>query len=788
MMRSLRPDMLAILAVITAASPAFAGSSARVASLPIAESPPAVDGRWSRFMPPEPTARYSHVAIYDPVRDRMIVIGGWDGSPRNDVWTLSLGDTPTWTRIFTTGKAPAARFAFSAIYDAVGDRIVLFGGVDDSGGNHLNDTWALTLGGEPAWSEITPDGPRPPVRRAHTAVYDPARRRMIIFGGFDGTPRNDTWALELADSGSWVEILSAGSPPPGRSHHSAVCDAARDRMIVFGGDAGSGQNVTNDTWVLSIGANPSWTHPSPSGPLPYIRREHTAILDETGERMLVFAGVNGRDDTWSLDLRSDLVWSILPAEGDRPAQRLRHVAIYDAARARMIIHGGQSPLAADDVWTLDLDETPSWVKLDPFPQRLTDRRWMPAVYDDTRDEMIVYGGSRSRARRYLGDAWTLSLAGPLEWTKLATPVPHPRARAMHAAAFDARRGRLIVIGGWNDEMLDDLWALQLGDTPTWIHLDVPGPRPTPRFNATAIYDPTGDRVILFGGEAEDPFQLFNDVWALELGGTPVWRELEPAGTKPAPRTQTSAIYDPTRHRMIVFGGQAGQRQNDVWALELEGAGEWLQLATSGTPPSDRYGHTAVCDITRKRMIVFGGNGTRGLVGDVWSLGLGSAPEWTQLAPSGSPPPPSFSHAAIYDPGQQRMLVFGGYPDGEELWVLQWSPSTSASAALQADSRARGSSTRSAPPTSLEMSVPRPNPSNAGFTIQLSLPAMERVSLRVVDIAGRLVAHLADDYLSAGDHEIHWSGADSRGLRVSAGVYFVTLRAGQQVISRTMTVL
>ena len=41
----------------------------------------AQDGAWVELPPP---TRASHAAIYDPVRDRMLVFGGSDGAFRND--------------------------------------------------------------------------------------------------------------------------------------------------------------------------------------------------------------------------------------------------------------------------------------------------------------------------------------------------------------------------------------------------------------------------------------------------------------------------------------------------------------------------------------------------------------------------------------------------------------------------------------------------------------------------------------------------------------------------------
>ena len=52
----------------------------------------------------------AHTAIYDPVRDRMVVFGGYDGNGnRNDVWALSLSGSPAWSELTPAGSLPSAR-------------------------------------------------------------------------------------------------------------------------------------------------------------------------------------------------------------------------------------------------------------------------------------------------------------------------------------------------------------------------------------------------------------------------------------------------------------------------------------------------------------------------------------------------------------------------------------------------------------------------------------------------------------------------------------------------------
>jgi hypothetical protein len=86
--------------------------------------------------------------------------------------------------------------------------MVVFGGDDD---RILTDVWALSLAGSPAWSALTPGGSPPGARLLHTAIYDPVRDRMLVFGGSDGTGfLNDVWALSLAGSLAWSALAPAG--------------------------------------------------------------------------------------------------------------------------------------------------------------------------------------------------------------------------------------------------------------------------------------------------------------------------------------------------------------------------------------------------------------------------------------------------------------------------------------------------------------------------------------------------------------------------------------------------
>ncbi|MHC4600099.1 MAG: Ig-like domain-containing domain, partial [Planctomycetota bacterium] len=119
-----------------------------------------------------------------------------------------------------------------------------------------------------------------------------------------------------------------------------------------------------------------------------------------------------------------------------------------------------------------------------------------------------------------------------------------------------------------------------------------------------------------------------------------WALVGAAGTAPSARQGHTAVYDPDNGRMIVFGGitntlGVGQPLMDCHELTLTGGSEAWAVLSPPSPPPARWGHTAVFETTKKRMIVFGGDtGFLGVLNDVWALDLTTGAEaWAPLSPS-----------------------------------------------------------------------------------------------------------------------------------------------------------
>lgn len=703
--------------------------------------------------------------IYDPVGARLIVFGGLNVlRPVNEVWSLSLSGTPQWSPLATLGVAPAARYEHTAIYDSVNQRMIVQGGFSTT---YLSDTWALSLGGTPTWTDLTPLGPVPAARSNHAAIFDAANQRLILFGGTNGTRRNDVWALSLAGAPAWTNITPAVAGPTARMGHTAIYDPLGTRMLVFGGNDGANRN---DFWALSLGATPAWSVLN-SAPGTAARSEHVAAYDSAAQRLVVSGGIGIGStylaDTYAVTLSGPVTWSLVPAGATPMTSRAYHSAAYDPVGNQLVAVSGirTSTTYLDEVWALSLSPATHWTQLNP-PVPAPDAIFQhTAIYDPLGHRMIIFGD----AVLFGPVVWALDLSGAPVWTRLHPAGPTPTGTVGHTAIYDPSGPRMLTFGGGATSN-NTVWALSLDATPTWSQILTAGTPPDGRVDHASIYDPSGPRMIVFGGYSNVGGPR-NDVWALSLDATPTWTELLPAGTLPNPRTTPSAVYDPLNARMIIYGGYViGFNLHDTWALSLTGTPTWTQLPTTGGPSEAFINHTAIYDPSGPRMIVSLGDST-------WALPLDGAYAWQYLAPLGAMPKHRSEQVAIYDPDNARMVMNGGYsyqpasPTAEldDTWFLSL-PTAISDAPIE-------------PPVASLLGLRvAPNPFTGATTARFTLTRPQRVELRVFDVSGRWVRTLPGGALSEGAHEAAWDGRDAGGRRVGAGVYFLRVTGADLTVT------
>jgi hypothetical protein len=299
------------------------------------------------------------------------------GTPRADnVCVLSPAHegAPTGSDV-PDAAGPGTLKLHTAVWDDVGDRMIVFGGID-SVASPVSGVWALSFDdtGQAAWTTLAPTGSGPVALQGHTAVWDGEHRAMVVFGGRDGSNalQDAAYALDFSTSedGTWVALGGTSTPPSPRWKHAAAFDPHEGRMIVFGGETSGG--AVGDVHVLGLSAydpqsstSTAWTTPVPSGGPPAARYGHTAAFDRAGRSMIV---VGGRDGS-NMIPAAQMIWFLETPVGSGPMQwtqgahpggfdpRESHDACIDSLRRRLLVYGGVNSFTSTEypeLWVFDL--------------------------------------------------------------------------------------------------------------------------------------------------------------------------------------------------------------------------------------------------------------------------------------------------------------------------------------------------------------------------------------------------------------------------------------------------
>lgn len=310
----------------------------------------------------------------------------------------------------------------------------------------------------PAWREIeieTETSPRP--RWGHVLAHDAARDRLLLFGGSKASGAlGDTWALSL-ETGQWEELSTSEGPSP-RVSPAAVLDAPRDRLVVAGGHVAEDTD-SDEVWALDL-ATLTW---SELAPLPYGLHEAVAANDE--ERAWLFGGLSGSgtplEDLHELDLATGS-WTVRTHTGPHPAARAA---------------GGIAKRGDQLVITMGID-----------------------------------------ASQPTGDTWLYDLPS-YHWFRLA-PEGAPVAGAHHAYAADAECDALVLVGGDDGDHYDvGLTSVLRLDEPPGFDLMPSSNALPPRHRAAAVIDVARRDLIVFGG-VRGYAEVLGDTWIHPLGGCP----------------------------------------------------------------------------------------------------------------------------------------------------------------------------------------------------------------------------------------------------------------------------
>lgn len=276
-----------------------------------------------------PSNRSGHAMAYDPIRQRVVLFGGRNGSiDLADTWEYDTV-TSTWTQRMVTG--PSAREFPAMAWDPVRNVVVLFAG--QAGSTYQNDTW--TWDGT-AWALQSPMN-RPPVRYFHSMVWDPDRQRIVMFGGeASSLDMNDTWEW---DGTNWTQRMTTNAPT--RAVHMAAYDTVRHVFVFYGGY--NGGSVAG-TWEL--GASNAWVSPMVTGS-PSARHGAMIGYDPVQQRVILVGGTGSGGTLGGFFTYDGAAWSQLtPDTGLRAWGSMA----YDSTAGKFVLFGGYNTSDIGGTW------------------------------------------------------------------------------------------------------------------------------------------------------------------------------------------------------------------------------------------------------------------------------------------------------------------------------------------------------------------------------------------------------------------------------------------------------
>jgi hypothetical protein len=197
------------------------------------------DGQWRALATastPAPSRADAIALAYDAAHDRVVLFDAGGGA----TW---LFDGTDWAAAPSLGQASATgRFGPAMAYDAARGAIVQFGVSENTDDGIASGNATREFDGA-QWIDRAPaHSPRP--RAQPAMIYDPARRRIVLFGGGPTNPDDgradlaDAWEYDGTD---WTPRATV-TAPPAQLRPALAYDAVRGRIVLAGAD----------TWTLGF--------------------------------------------------------------------------------------------------------------------------------------------------------------------------------------------------------------------------------------------------------------------------------------------------------------------------------------------------------------------------------------------------------------------------------------------------------------------------------------------------------------------------------------------------------
>jgi hypothetical protein len=293
------------------------------------------------------------------------------------------------------------------------------------------------------------------------------------------------------------------------------------------------------------------------------------------------------------------------------------------------------------------------------------RRGGPQLaYDGAHGRVVLFGGAICQGAFCfpVNDTWTFD---GTSWQQ-QHPATSPSARYLGNMTYDAKSGKVVLFGGLAciDAACDATVAA--GDTWTWDGSNWTQQSstlsPPPRYSSAMTYNSDTGQVLLYGGCILDSCDTVSaDLWSWDGAS---W-SLVNAVSSPGPRYAGQLAYDPVHKTTLLFSGATPQLNgfvtiadpSDTWTFD---GSTWSQQSPTSSPEG-RQGAGLVWDATRQRMVLFGGyadgeslykNAVRQ---DTWTW---DGSNWTEQTTS-TEPLRSYYIGFVYDDALGKAVLVGG---------------------------------------------------------------------------------------------------------------------------------
>jgi len=399
---------------------------------------------WTKKTPTvSPSARSGACMVYDSANKVFVLVGGTGHGICNDTWTYDPGSN-TWTNMSPAGPGPIlqeSRIHFAMAYHRAMAETVLYGGFYHSNDVSMADTWTYNYTNN-IWTNRTPKN-SPPPRYGHSMAYDPVNDKMVFVGG---EPQNiylltynwraDSWTYDHKANEWTMGTLHA---PSAREYALIAYDSDTGEYILFGGSDGT---LCGDTWKYNLSLD-RWTLLSPTKSCQQIAPQYgwssgnygsgTIMAYDRRCKEMVLFNPEGKDlpTTYSYNVTTNTWTDKKPANS--PPKNNYLAMTYHERSGLMVLYdskGYDSPY----FYTYNLSSNTWTSKNTPFG--LTDK-FASLAYLDSTGEILYFGQS--------GETWIYNLTVD-EWTKL-WDANSPSPRMNFAMAYDNSRDEVIMYGG-----------------------------------------------------------------------------------------------------------------------------------------------------------------------------------------------------------------------------------------------------------------------------------------------------------------------------------------------------